>query len=116
MSAGADINANRQHSVLLNHIWGISMKKSDIINKVVDIADLSPSQADNAVSAIFEQITNALARGEAVNLVGFGSFSVKSRAERSGRNPNNGEAIVIPASTQPVFKPGKSLKDALNEK
>lgn len=90
------------------------MKKSDIIDKVIDIADLSHQQADDAVSAVFEQITNALSRGESVNLVGFGAFSIKQRAERNGRNPNSGEVILIPASTQPAFKPGKALKEAVN--
>ncbi len=90
------------------------MKKSDIIERVVDIADLPARQADDAVSAILEHITNALSRGEAVNLVGFGSFDVKQRAARAGRNPNSGEAMQIPASSQPSFKAGKTLKDAVN--
>ncbi len=90
------------------------MKKSDLVTEVVDRADLPSSKADDVVSAIFEQITNALARGEPVNLVGFGAFAVKQRAERLGRNPNSGEAITIAASSQPTFKAGKALKEAVN--
>ncbi len=90
------------------------MKKSDLVAEVVDRADLPSSKADDVVSAIFEQITNALARGETVNLVGFGAFATKQRAERLGRNPNSGEAITIAASSQPTFKAGKALKEAVN--
>lgn len=89
------------------------MRKSDVIAQVADTADLNPRQAEAAVNAILEEITNALARDHSVNLVGFGSFSVKTRAARSGRNPKNGESINIAASKAPVFKPGKGLKESL---
>ncbi|MBC6904128.1 HU family DNA-binding protein [Saccharophagus sp. K07] len=90
------------------------MRKPELVKAVAEIADLSERQADAVVSAVVEQITNALSRGESVNLVGFGSFSVKSRPARQGRNPKNGEAIQIPASNVPVFKAGKGLKDAIS--
>jgi len=90
------------------------MRKPELIKAVAEIADLSERQADAVVSAVVEQITNALSKGETVNLVGFGSFSVKSRPARQGRNPKNGETIQIPASNAPVFKAGKGLKDALS--
>lgn len=87
------------------------MKKSDLVAAVENIADLSHRQADDAVSSAFEQITNALARGETMSLIGFGAFSVRDRAARVGRHPKTGEPINIAASKQVGFKPGKGLKD-----
>lgn len=92
----------------------MNMRKSELVAAVADIADIPHNQADDAVSAIFEHITNALARGENVGLVGFASFVVKERAAREGRNPKTGEAIAIAAHNHVQFKPGKALKDALN--
>ena len=89
------------------------MLKQELVKAVAEIADLSERQADAVVAAVLEQITNALSRGETVNLVGFGSFSVKARPARQGRNPKSGEPINIPASSAPVFKAGKGLKDAM---
>lgn len=89
------------------------MRKPELVKAVAEIADLSERQADAVVAAVLEQITNALSRGETVNLVGFGSFSVKARPARQGRNPKSGEPINIPASSAPVFKAGKGLKDAM---
>jgi DNA-binding protein HU-beta len=89
------------------------MRKSELVAAVADKADLETRQADNAVAAIFEQITNALSRGESVNLVGFGSFVVKARAARSGHNPQTGAVIAIPAAQVPSFKAGQKLKDAV---
>jgi Bacterial nucleoid DNA-binding protein len=89
------------------------MRKPELVKAVAEIADLSERQADAVLAAVLEQITNALSKGDTVNLVGFGSFSVKSRPARQGRNPKNGEPIQIPASNTPVFKAGKGLKDAL---
>lgn len=90
------------------------MHKSDLIAAVADATDLSRDKADLAVSAILEQITNALARNEVVSLVGFGSFNQRARAARTGRSPKTGETIQIPASNSVGFKPGKALKDAIN--
>lgn len=90
------------------------MKKSDLVSAVADAADLSNRQADDAVASAFEHITNALARGESLSLVGFGSFTVKTRAARTGRNPQTGEPMEIPESRQVGFKAGKSLKDSVN--
>lgn len=89
------------------------MRKSDLVSAVADISDISLNEADNAVSSLFEHITNALARDESVSLVGFGNFTVKQRAARTGRNPQTGEAMHIAASNQVHFKPGKAFKDAL---
>lgn len=90
------------------------MHKSDLVTAVADLADLPKDQANNVVSAIFDEITLALSRDEAVNLIGFGSFNQRHRAARTGRSPQTGESIEIPASNSVGFKPGKALKDAIN--
>jgi DNA-binding protein HU-beta len=89
------------------------MNKTELINAVAEKADLSKKDAEAAVSATIDAITTALNGGEKVQLVGFGSFEVKSRAARVGRNPKTKETIQIPASKNPVFKAGKALKDAV---
>jgi len=89
------------------------MNKTELIAAVSEKADLSKKDSEAAVTAVIEAITSALTQGERVQLVGFGTFEVKSRAARTGRNPKTREAIKIPASKAPVFKAGKSLKDAI---
>ena len=90
------------------------MNKSDLIDAVAVSADLSRADAGKAVEAVIESITNALKGGDQVSIVGFGTFSVKERAARTGRNPQTGETIQIKASRTPSFKAGKGLKDAVN--
>ena len=90
------------------------MNKNDLIAAVADSANLSKSDASDAVDAVLDSISGALASGGEVRLVGFGTFSVAARAATTGRNPRTGEAIQIPASKQPKFKAGKALKDAVN--
>ena len=90
------------------------MNKPDIVAAVARSSGISKTSADNAVDAIFSAITAALRKGEDVRLVGFGTFSTRRRAARQGRNPRTGETIQIPASTQPKFKAGRPLKDAVN--
>ena len=89
------------------------MNKTELIAAVAEKADLSKKDAEAAITAAVEAITGALIEGEKVQLVGFGSFEVKTRAERIGRNPKTKESIEIPASVVPVFKAGKALKDAV---
>ena len=89
------------------------MNKAELINAVAEKAALSKKDSEAAVNAALEAIVGALTEGEKVQLVGFGSFEVKKRAGRIGRNPKTKEAIEIPASTVPVFKAGKALKDAV---
>ena len=89
------------------------MNKTELIAAVADKADLSKKDAEAAITALVEAITEALVQQEKVQLVGFGSFEVKARAERIGRNPKTKETIQIPASKAPVFKAGKALKDAV---
>jgi DNA-binding protein HU-beta len=90
------------------------MNKADLIDAVADSADLSKADATRAVDAVLDSITGALKQGNTVSLVGFGTFSVKHRAARTGRNPRTGETIQISASNVPGFKAGKGLKDAVN--
>lgn len=89
------------------------MNKTELINAVAEKAELSKKDAEAAVSAMIEAMTESLVEGEKVQLVGFGAFEVKARAERVGRNPKTKEVIKIPASKTPVFKAGKALKEAV---
>jgi DNA-binding protein HU-beta len=90
------------------------MNKSELIDAVAASADLSKADASKAVDAFMDSVTGALKRGEEVTLVGFGTFTVRDRAARTGRNPRTGESIKIPASKMPGFKAGKALKDSVN--
>lgn len=92
------------------------MNKAELINAVAEKAGLSKKDTELAVGAVIDVITAALKKGDKVQLVGFGSFEVKSRAARTGRNPKTKEPIKIPASKVPVFKAGKALKDAVAKK
>ena len=87
------------------------MNKNELINAVAERANITKKDAEIAVSATFEAITDALCAGETIQLVGFGSFEVKKREARVGRNPKTKETIEIPATKVPVFKAGKLLKD-----
>ena len=90
------------------------MNKGELIDSVAGSAGLSKSEATKAVDAVLDSISRTLSGGSSVSLVGFGTFSVKARAARMGRNPRTGEAIQIKASNVPGFKAGKALKDAVN--
>lgn len=89
------------------------MNKAELINAVAASADVSKKDAEAVITAALDVITAALKEGDKVQLVGFGSFEVKKRAARIGRNPKTKESIEIPASIVPVFKAGKALKDAV---
>jgi len=90
------------------------MNKSELINTIAEQADLTKADAGRALDAFQKAIENALIAGHSVTLVGFGTFGVKDRAERTGRNPQTGREITIAAAKVPFFKPGKSLKDSIN--
>jgi DNA-binding protein HU-beta len=90
-----------------------TLNKADLIASVADAADLSKSSAADAVEAVLGGITGALKNGDAVSLVGFGTFSVADRAARTARNPRTGETIHVGPSRAPKFKAGKALKDAV---
>lgn len=89
------------------------MTKTDLINAVAGKADISKKDADKAVSAVITAISDALVAGDKVQLVGFGTFEVRDRAAREGKNPATGEKITIAATKVPAFKAGKALKDAV---
>jgi DNA-binding protein HU-beta len=90
------------------------MNKAELIDAVAGSANLSKADAGRALDAMVDAIAGALKKGQQVSVVGFGTFSVKHRAARSGRNPRTGETISIAASNVPGFKAGKALKDAVN--
>jgi DNA-binding protein HU-beta len=91
------------------------MNKSDLVNSIAEKSDLSKKDSEKALNAFIESVEESLVKGDKVQLVGFGSFEVRGRAERKGRNPQTKAEITIPASNSPVFKVGKSLKDSVNK-
>ena len=90
------------------------MNKTELIDRIAEEADISKASAGRALDAALEAITGALKASDPVSLVGFGTFTVRERAARAGRNPQTGAPINIAAARVPAFKPGKGLKDALN--
>lgn len=89
------------------------MNKVELVAAVAEKAELSKKDAEKAVAAVFAAIEEAVAAGDKVQLVGFGTFETKQREARTGRNPRSGETIEIPAASLPAFKAGKALKDAV---
>jgi len=94
--------------------WKNLMNKSELIETVAGAADLSKADASRAVDGVIAAVTQALKSGDQVTVVGFGTFLVRQREARAGRNPRTGETIQIKASKVPAFKAGKALKDAVN--
>ena len=90
------------------------MNKSELIEAMANTASLSKKDAEAALNAYTDVITEALKKGDKVTLVGFGTYETRKRAARTGKNPQTGEAIKIKAAKGPAFKPGKALKDAVN--
>ncbi len=91
------------------------MNKSDLVDKVAESLGVPKAKASQAVDAVMDNIKQALVENDTVTLIGFGTFSVRERAARTGRNPRTGDIITIREARVPIFKPGKSLKDALNQ-
>ena len=89
------------------------MNKAELIDAVATKSELTKQDSRKAVDALFETISNTLAKEEKIQLIGFGTFEVRERSERTGRNPQTGEEMTIPASKIPAFKPGKELKEAI---
>ncbi|MBY0199501.1 HU family DNA-binding protein [Priestia megaterium] len=89
------------------------MNKTELVDAVATKSELTKQDSKKAVDALFETISNTLAKEEKIQLIGFGTFEIRERAERTGRNPQTGEEMTIPASKAPAFKPGKELKDAV---
>jgi len=90
------------------------VNKAELVDAIADSADLSKASASRALDAVINSVTDALKDGDQVSLVGFGTFTVKDRAARTGRNPQTGQPIEIAAAKVPGFKAGKALKDAVN--
>lgn len=90
------------------------MNKSELVASVAEVAELTKKDAEKAVNAVFASVQKALVEDDKVQIIGFGTFEVRTRAARKGRNPQTGETIEIPASKNPVFKAGKALKEAVN--
>lgn len=90
------------------------VNKSQLIDKIAAGADISKASAGRALDSFIDAVTEALKEGDSVALVGFGTYSVRDRAARTGRNPQTGATIEIAAAKIPAFKPGKALKDAVN--
>lgn len=91
------------------------MTKADLVERVASEAEMTKKDAEQLVEIIFESIIDSLNKGEKIELRGFGSFRVRERNERQGRNPKTGEAVKIPAKRVAYFKPGKELKDIINK-
>lgn len=92
------------------------MNKAELVAKVAEKAGITKKDAEKAVAGIFAAVQDALVEGGKVQVLGFGTFEVKERAARTGRNPQTGEELQIAASKNPSFKPGKALKEAVNVK
>lgn len=91
------------------------MRKPELAAAIAEKADLTKEKASEVINVITEQIGKALSEGESVSLIGFGTFEVRDRKERQGKNPQTGAAITIPAAKVPAFKAGKGLKDAVRQ-
>ena len=91
------------------------MNKSELVASVAEVAELTKKDAEKAVNAVFASVQKALVEDDKVQIIGFGTFEVRTRAARKGRNQQTGETIEIPASKNPVFKAGKALKEAVNQ-
>lgn len=92
------------------------MNKSELVDAVAKTSGLSKTDSKKAIETLMEEVTKALKKGEAIQLIGFGTFKVSQRKARQGRNPRTGETIKIPASIVPTFSAGAALKDAVNKK
>lgn len=92
------------------------MNKTDLITKIAERSQLSKKDAEKALNAFIDVVTEAVAADDKVQLIGFGTFERRRREKRSGRDPRSGEPIEIPASNTPAFKAGKAFKDAVNAK
>lgn len=92
-----------------------SINKSELTKEVASKTDLKQKDADAVIDALVETIKDDLSKGNKVQIIGFGSFEVRNRAARKGRNPQTGKALTIPATKVPAFKPGKALKDAVKQ-
>ncbi len=99
---------------LINYKGVFIMRKPELAAAIAESADLSKDKAGQVLNVILDEITHSVAKGDDVALIGFGTFTVRERAARTGKNPQTGEPLQIPASKNVAFKPGKALKDAVS--
>jgi integration host factor subunit beta len=92
------------------------MTKAELVDEVAQVVQLTKKQAETIVNIVFDSIVNSLRAGEKIELRGFGSFRLRSRKSRTGRNPKTGEKVDVPSKKIPYFKPGKELKELINQK
>jgi integration host factor subunit beta len=92
----------------------MSMTKAELVEEVAKESDLTKKDAEVIVQIVLDSITDSLQRGEKIELRGFGSFRIRSRSSRQGRNPKTGSGVSVPAKRVPYFKPGKEIKDLVN--
>lgn len=93
-----------------------SVNKAELVKEIADKTDLKKKDAEAVLAAVMSSVQDELSKGNKVQLIGFGTFEVRHRAARKGRNPQTGEEITIPATEVPAFKPGKALKESVNKK
>lgn len=92
-----------------------SVNKAELVKEIADKTDLKKKDAEAVLAAVMSSVQDELSKGNKVQLIGFGTFEVRHRAARKGRNPQTGEEITIPATEVPAFKPGKALKESVNK-
>lgn len=109
----SSIITNNLKVIFIFLLGGISLNKTELVSSIAEKSQLTKKDAEKALNAFFASVEEALAKGEKVQLVGFGTFEVRERAERTGRNPQTGAEITIAAAKVPAFKAGKALKDAV---
>jgi DNA-binding protein HU-beta len=95
-------------------IWeGLNLNKTELVGLIAEKAEITKKDAEKTLAAVLDSIEETMVKGDKIQLVGFGTFEVRERAARTGRNPQTGADITIPAAKVPAFKPGKALKDAV---
>lgn len=105
-------NHHRKFMAIYN-MGGINLNKTELVGLIAEKAEITKKDAEKTLVAVLDSIEETMVKGDKVQLVGFGTFEVRERAERTGRNPQTGADITIPAARVPAFKPGKALKDAI---
>lgn len=105
-----------QHAILLKEVFKMaSVNKAELVKEIAEKSDMKKKEAETVLAAVLSSIQEELVNGNKVQLIGFGTFEVRHRAARKGRNPQTGKEITIPATEVPAFKPGKALKESVNK-
>jgi DNA-binding protein HU-beta len=104
---------HHRKSLTIYNMGGINLNKTELVGLIAEKAEITKKDAEKTLVAVLDSIEETMVKGDKVQLVGFGTFEVRERAARTGRNPQTGADITIPAAKVPAFKPGKALKDAI---